>query len=321
MDKKEKLFYNGAIIALVIALVVCFAKIEDLRTRISNINNSHSRDISNLRSQISSIYNNVDKQMKEQGSLFTSVKREFGSFNAQTQKADVEISVMPKTIIDNMEVNVSLCGTTIKMIKNEKGEYLATIPVGIFEQGDYLPLVTINANGQTKTQYLEDCDIRGIVSKYLPTMLGGTLKTYDARLEKGKLIVDGEFFVGYNLGSADNSSEFIKYTLVTEVSGKEIENRDITEIIKSGEKTDRNGEVDFKFRETYDLAGSDNLTIFLVAQDSLGYLHKKIAFSWYHPDSNKPSPEEPAHAVVEAMYVGEIITDNDGNVLFGKEIK
>ena len=40
MDKKEKLFYNGAIIALAIALVICLTKTESLKTRINNISDS-----------------------------------------------------------------------------------------------------------------------------------------------------------------------------------------------------------------------------------------------------------------------------------------
>ena len=97
--KKEKMFYQVLIIGLIIALVVCFAKIEDLRTRVNQLDNIHSNEVSNLRNQISSIYNNVDEQMKKQGSLFTNVKREFGDINTETLKADVKISVVPKTIL------------------------------------------------------------------------------------------------------------------------------------------------------------------------------------------------------------------------------
>ena len=37
MKNKEKLFYQLLAISLIIALVVCFVKIEDLRTRINHI--------------------------------------------------------------------------------------------------------------------------------------------------------------------------------------------------------------------------------------------------------------------------------------------
>ena len=321
MKKKEKLFYQLLAIGLVIALIVCFAKIEDLRTRINQLDNIHSNEVSSLRNQISSIYNNVDEQMKKQGSLFTNVKREFGEFNSETMKADIKISVVPKTIVDNMKVNVSLCGATAEMTKNENGEYSAVVPVGIFEIEDYFPLVTISANGETKTEYLEDQSVHGIFSNYLPTMLGGTIKTSRASLTDGKLTVDGDFFVGYNLGDVDKRAKFEKYTLITEVAGKEIAKKDITDIITKHERVDNieNGKVNFQFKETYDLSGENSLTIYVVAEDTFGYLHKKIAFNWHHPDIDEPVPE-PAHAVEEAMYVGEIITDKDGKVLFGKEI-
>ena len=321
MKNKEKLFYQLLAIGLIIALVVCFVKIEDLRTRINHIDNAHSNEVSSLRNQISSIYNNVDEQMKKQGSLFTNVKREFGEFNAETMKADIKISVVPKTIIDNMKVNVSLCGTTAEMTKNANGEYSAIVPVGIFEIEDYFPLVTITANGETKTEYLEEQSVHGIFSNYLPTMIGGDIKMHQATLADGKLTVDGDFFIGYNLGDIDKKAKFEKYTLITEVDGKEIAKKDITDIIAKHERVDKieNGEVDFKFNETYNLSGENSLTIYVVAEDSFGYLHKKIAFSWQHPDIDGASTE-PAHAIEEAMYVGEVITDKNGKVLFGKEI-
>lgn len=319
--KKEKMFYQVLIIGLIIALVVCFVKIEDLRTRVNQLDNIHSNEVSSLRNQISSIYNNVDEQMKKQGSLFTNVKREFGDINTETLKADVKISVVPKTIIDNMKVNVSLCGTTAEMTKNANGEYSAIVPVGIFEIEDYFPLVTISANGETKTEYLEEQSVHGIFSNYLPTMIGGDIKTHQATLADGKLTVDGDLFIGYNLGDIDKKAKFEKYTLITEVAGKEIAKKDITDIIAKHERVDNieHGEVDFKFKETYNLNGENELTIYIVAEDTLGYLHKKIAFSWHHPDINGAVPE-PAHAVEEARYVGEIITDKNGKVLFGKEI-
>ena len=319
--KKEKMFYQVLIIGLIIALVVCFVKIEDLRTRVNQLDNIHSNEVSSLRNQISSIYNNVDEQMKKQGSLFTNVKREFGDINTETLKADVKISVVPKTIIDNMKVNVSLCGTTAEMTKNANGEYSAIVPVGIFEIEDYFPLVTISANGETKTEYLEEQSVHGIFSNYLPTMIGGDIKTHQATLADGKLTVDGDLFIGYNLGDIDKKAKFEKYTLITEVAGKEIAKKDITDIIAKHERVDNieHGEVDFKFKETYNLNGENELTIYIVAEDTLGYLHKKIAFSWHHPDINGAVPE-PAHAVEEARYVGEIITNKNGKVLFGKEI-
>ena len=319
--KKEKMFYQVLIIGLIIALVVCFVKIEDLRTRVNQLDNIHSNEVSSLRNQISSIYNNVDEQMKKQGSLFTNVKREFGDINTETLKADVKISVVPKTIIDNMKVNVSLCGTTAEMTKNANGEYSAIVPVGIFEIEDYFPLVTISANGETKTEYLEEQSVHGIFSNYLPTIIGGDIKTHQATLADGKLTVDGDLFIGYNLGDIDKKAKFEKYTLITEVAGKEIAKKDITDIIAKHERVDNieHGEVDFKFKETYNLNGENELTIYIVAEDTLGYLHKKIAFSWHHPDINEPVPE-PAHAIEEAMYVGEVILDKNGKVLFGKEI-
>ena len=316
MKNKEKLFYQLLAIGLVIALVVCFVKIEDLKSRVNQLDNIHSRDVSSMRDQISSIYNNVDEQMKKEASLFTNVKRDFGEFNKETGKADIHISVMPKTIADNMKVNVSLCGTTAEMTKGANGEYSAIVPVGIFEIEDYFPLVTISANGETKTEYLEDQSVHGIFSNYLPTISGGKIKPHQATLANGELTVDGDFFINSNPGDVDQSVEFVKYTFVTEYAGKEIARKDITDMVNEHKESDDNSEgaidaIDFK--ETYKIPGEDILIIYLVAEDSLGYLHKKLAFTWHHPVINGAIPE-PAHSIEE------VITDKNGKVLYGKEI-
>lgn len=62
--KKER-FYQIFSIALVIALVVCFVKIENLESEILQLQNTHTNDESRLRTQISSIHNNVDEQLKK----------------------------------------------------------------------------------------------------------------------------------------------------------------------------------------------------------------------------------------------------------------
>ena len=54
---------------------------------------------------------------------------------------------------------------------------------------------------------------------------------HQATLADGKLTVDGDFFIGYNLGDIDKKAKFEKYTLITEVDGKEIAKKDITDII------------------------------------------------------------------------------------------
>jgi len=65
-------------------------------------------------------------------------------------------------------------------------------------------------------------------------------------------------------------------------------------------------------KEIWFLMGSDNLTIYLIAEDSLGYIHKREAYSWDHPDTAGRTAE----AVKEVLRYGdEIVLDKEGNVL------
>lgn len=317
--KKKESFYQVLIIGLVIAVIVSFVRINSLKSDISLLEHSLSNETSRLGTQISSIYDNVDNQLKKEASLFASIKRDFGELKTETGMADIKIAVVPKVVTDNMKVNVSLCGKTVEMTKSDNGEYSATIPVGLFENDDTFPLVTITANGETKIEYLENESVQGIFSNYLPTMSGSNLHPLSATLTDGKLTIDGQFFIGYSLGDVSNKAEFTNYALVTEVNGKEIAKKDITDTIEKYQKRDsiEHGEVNIEFKETYDLSGEKNISfcIYIVAEDSLGYIHKKLAFSWQPPDEEGRQAE----SAMPVGYAGEIILDKEGNILFGKE--
>jgi len=316
MNNKENLNW-GLNFVLVVALVIAFSQISSLKSDIKMLDNDLSNEKSRLENQISSIYTNVDNQLKKEASLFNNVTWNYGELNEETKTASINFTVLPKVITDDMKVNLSIGGKSAEMVKKSNGEYSADIPVGLFENLDYFPIVTIKSNGETKTEILENHSVQYIWTSYLPTVNGGNIRADKASLRDGKLTVDGELVVGYSIPSLNKNVKFTKYSLKVEANGKEISSKDITNTISDYEKSldIDGGRAEIPFNETYDLMGSDTLNIYLIAEDSLGYIHKKEAFSWEHPDSDGRQAEaiEPAH------YAGEVILDKAGNVLYGKE--
>ena len=317
MKNKESL-NSGLIFVLVVALIVAFSQINSLKSDIKMLDNDLANEKSRLENQISSIYTNVDNQLKKEASLFTSVTMNYGELDEETKTASINFTVLPKVVTDDMKVNISVGSKSAEMIKKDNGEYTADIPVGLFENLDCFPIVTVKSKGETKTEIIENYSVHYLWTNYLPTVSGGNIKSYEASLSGGKLTVDGKLVVGYSIPELNKDEKFTKYILNVEVNGKEISSKDITNTVRDYEKSHGidGGRVEIPFNETYDLMGSDNLCIYLVAEDSLGYIHKNIAFSWELPDSDGAQKE----MVAPIGYRGKTILDRDGNVLYaGKE--
>lgn len=315
MKNKESL-NSGLIFVLVVALIVAFSQINSLKSDIKMLNNDLVNEKSRLENQISSIYINVDNQLKKEASLFSNVVMNYGKLDEETKMASMNFTVLPKVISDDMKVNLSVGSKSAEMVKKDNGEYTADIPVGLFENLDYFPIVTITSKGETKTEILENHSLQYIWTSYLPTINGGNIRAYKASLRDGKLTVDGKLMVGYSIPEMNKDEKITKYTLKVEVNGKEVSSKDITNTISDYEKSYGidGGRVEVPFNETYDLMGNDNLSIYLVAEDSLGYIHKNVAFSWEQPDSDGAQKE----MVAPIGYGGETILDKEGNVLYGK---
>lgn len=320
MMKYKKNLPYVIIIGLVIAVIVSFAKIESLRTDIALLQNSQSNDAHRLEQQISSIYDNVDEQLKKQASLFSGVKHEFGEFDADAKMVNVKISVVPKTITANMVVNISAGDKTVKMEKAENGEYQAYVSVGLFDEYDTFPLLTIVSNGETKTEYIENIGLSYLWPNYLPTMeMGEILSDYATYIEEpsaadNTLTVKGNLELSYSRAEKYPDAVFEKIYVTAEKDGAEIARKDVTDAIGLSEDG-RVGSFSVPFREIYQVGESDSLTLYIVAEDSLGYIHKKTAYDWTRSDEEGPR-REPVYA---GRYGGEYIYDKAGNLLYGKE--
>ena len=302
-------FYNVAIIILVTAVVVMFAKYNSLKSDVSLLEHSLSNEITRVEQQIGAIYHNVDEQLNKQASLFTSVQHTFLDLDADTKKANVKFSVVPKTYTEDMKVNITYGAKTVEMITNNNGQYTAVVPVNIFEKEDMFPLIILNSGVETKTEYLEEHPMLYIWTHYLPT-ISGKLNPYEAGLKGEKLTVNGQLKVGCNLPENGENIKFTKYSLKVEVDGKEISSKDITDLVQ-------NDEIDVPFNEEYNIGNGKVFVICIEAEDSLGFKHEKMVFDWSRPSSNGMVGSAQKEAV-SVRYAGETIYDKDGTVLFNK---
>ena len=306
MEENKKQFNWKTFIIVLMAVLLAFslykiATLSDAIDLLKSRNSNLTGDIQILREEINSIYDNVDKQLKKQASLISGVDFSIGNPSEDMKTVELSLTVVPKLISDDMQVSVTVDGVTAPLERNGN-EFKGTIDVGLFVDYNQWPLLSIKSAGETKTEYLEDVDVSYMFSRHLPSlyadMSGGGGKFTD-----GSLSVDLGFSIESKPAYGNAPITFTSFTLIEEVNGKEISRQDITdEVRKSGESYNTRYVKNFKV--TY----GDELKVYVIAEDSLGYIHKTLAHYWLESEDG---------AQAEAVFGGEMIYDKDGNLLYG----
>ena len=306
MEENKKQFHWKKLIMIVMAglLVFSFFKIAELSDEIDALKTRNSNltgDIQVLRDEINSIYDNVEKQLKKQVSLISGIDFSIGNHSADMKTVELLLTVVPKSISDDMQVSVTVDGKTALLERNGS-EFTGIIDVGLFVHYNQWPLLSVKSAEGTKTEYLEDIDISYLFTRYLPSlyadMSGGSGSFSD-----GTLSVDLGFYIESKPAYGDAPVTFTAFTLIEEVNGNEISRQDITdEVRKSG------ASYDTRYVKNFKVTYGDKLKVYVIAEDSLGYIHKTLVHYWIESEDGTQA---------ETVFGGEQIYDKDGNLLYG----
>ena len=307
MDETSKKTNWKAIIAvaLVVLLAISFFKIAELSDAVENLqreNTSLSNGIQALRDDIHSIYNNVDAKLKEQASLVSGVDFEIGDISEDMKSVELTLTVVPKLVTDDMEVSISVDGKTVPLTKNGSG-FAGAVDVGLFVDYNQWPLLTIKSAEGAKTEYLDTIDVSYLFSRHLPSLYADM--SASSSLKNGNLQVDAGFSIESKPASNNSPITFVSFTMIEEINGEEVSRTDITdEVRKSGNS------YNTRYVESFEMSPEDELRIYVIAEDTLGYIHKTLAHFWIQSEDG---------AVAEAVFGGELIYDKNGNLLYGEK--
>ena len=291
------------ILAMVIMLVFCFMRINSLSSEIEYLKDDYIREDNTLREQINSIYSNVDELLKKEASLLTEITFSLGELDTKTQKVPVTIQIVPKEISEDMQMKVELDGEQAEFVKN--GDfYEATIPVGLFLTENANPMLSILYDGLTKTEKMEKIWLGELWGKWLPSLWAEdtTGRTF---FKDGKLVFDTQTLIEWDYSDYTSSIIFENFAIVTEINGKEVKRVDVTDKVKNTQGF-AEGVVELEFTDTYEAVEGDAVSVYVVAEDSFGYLHKALAHFW----------KKSGGATAEAVYGGESIYDKQGNRIY-----
>ena len=289
---------------MVVMLGFCFVKINSLNDEIDDLKRDYISEDDMLRDQINSIYRNVDEQLKKQASLITESTFTLGELDTQTQTVPVTIQIVPKEIHETMQITVELDGKQAEFEKNGSF-YEAIIPVGLFLTEEPYPMVRITTAGITKTEKLEEMWLGELWGNWFPSLWAEDT-TGRSSFKDGKLIFDTQTLIEWDY--SDNASQIIfeNFAIVTEINGKEVKRVDVTDKVKNADGF-AGGIVTLEFTDTYEAVEGDAVSVYVVAEDSFGYIHKTLAHFW----------KKSGGATAETVYGGESIYDKQGNMIYG----
>lgn len=301
-ENKKKFSWTIAVIIVMACLMVfCLVKISDLSNEISNLRNTitnYQNQVNYLRNDIDSIYDNVDEKLKKEASLLSSIDYTLGELNTETHTVPITLKVVPKNLTDDMQLSVKVGNDTVALERNGN-EFSATVAVNMFIVYDDYPMLNIVSGDTTKTEKLEDVDVSRLFTRYLPHIYAH-LESSDG-LKNGKLTIDGNLIFDEKPVGMNSNVTITKIELLTVKNEQEIDRKDITSNVT-------NQTYHIPVNVNYDAKYGDTFCIYVLAEDSLGYTHKTLAYFWNDID-------EHTHSAITAIDGSVEIYDKNGNLL------
>ena len=302
-ENKKNTVLKFIVIALVIALCLAYVKIHNLEATIRNLRSDLNYAVSNLEDRVNSVYANVDEFLKQEASLVSGVEAEYGEIDLENHTIDVTVKLVPKVISDDMKVHLSIDGRNAELTRNGTS-FSGTIAVDIYNLGEQL-LMSIVTNAGTQTQYLSEVQVEYLWSERIPSLyycdLSGT-----GTLSEGKYSLTGELDINCSAPEQTPNVKFEKFVLVTELNGKEINREDISKDVLNAQNYPHGVYFRHDYQMECEAVEGDDLSIYLEATDSLGYLHRMLIHHW----------KEQNGAMAEAVDASEYIYDPNGVQIF-----
>lgn len=293
-------------------LIIMGSRVSTLSGEIDVLRSDLAAMRSQLSSQIAGISSSLRTEMEAHSRLVLTAESRFGALDPDTATVAMTVTVVPKTVTEDTSLALTVDGATVEMTRGEGNAFTVTVPVGLFDYGDAYPTLAITSGGVTQTELLTEVGYVHLWAQYLPTMgadMGGR-----TTWSSGKLKLDHTLSLNVEeapVALADHGREtyFTSVALVTEIDGREVSREDLTEALTSpqvGRIT--SASLDRPYQKTLTVAEQETVKIYVIATDSLGYVHRVNVSTW-DGDGGGIS--------VETVLGGECIYSAEGELLYG----
>ena len=275
MKKHKNLVLYILLVVLGINAIYSHMKISDLESLLQNTRNYLENSDNALRNNINNIYDNVNEQMKKEASYLSHVEMKEGTIDTSTHTVKVDLKVIPKELNSQTKLTLQYKNQTYLFERN--GDvYTTSFPCDLFDSYDNreYAYVKIENNGLTKIEKLEDLDLYALYARDLPYFVVSNFT--ECEYSKNKTIVHLDasihmpgIFEGYD-------ATFKEFYLVTVIDGK-MSKEYMTTTFKEA-NTYNDGIVHFTKKVELDVSENDQVSIYIEAVDSLGYIHQHVMY-------------------------------------------
>lgn len=302
-DRKKQLFMFLSLLIMAGLLLFCLIKIHTLSDRLAVLSESHhelSEEVRELDFQLSYVQNDMYPLSKRESSHLISAEYSIGQVRDDTETAEILLSIVPKSVTEDMRITVALEDQVSELTKNGN-TFTGTLDVGLFLEYYDVPFLTIESSAGVKTEYLSDLCTSRLFQKFLPSLHvcshGGDLINGDTRL-----------WAHFAFTTADINSHapitFTSVRAIKEVNGEETMNIDVTSRLVPDDSPNT---MLYETPGIYPVQGDDG-KFYIVAEDSLGFIHKIYVHFWYDSE-----------AELQFDSIHEMIYNSEGNLLYGSE--
>jgi hypothetical protein len=174
-------------------------------------------------------------------------------------------------------VEVAVGDTTVSFTRNGD-TFTGNIDVPLFEENENYPILTVTSAGITKRDELEEISLWYTYNDWLPHLfqsMNGTGGNED--LEKTDVLLAYAFRL--NGFYTNTPVRFTKITMTKTINGEEGPCQDVTnQFIDYGDYAEFN-------LPDITVSNTDNVTVVIRAEDSMGYIHELTTHSRYDEES------------------------------------
>ncbi len=308
--KIEKITIGIVIIGLVIALFISFSKINELNSNISNLQNHFEQNITVMRTDIADIYENVDQKLKKEASILSGDEITYGPLDTTNYTTPILVSVTPKITDNTTTVSVEIGKTSVQLNRNGQ-VFSGYIDTDVFIGDSTHPLITVKNSNSTQNEYLEDYDMKNLFTGFMPSLYS-SLVIREETFSNNKTKISGELSVDIKPPTANCATTYTQFCLVGESNGIEVFRNDITQKV-----TESNGKI-ISIEKTFnsdEYKSYTDMKYFILANDSLGFTHKKYVSCINHGSDGSTTTFQPE----QATDGWGCIYDKNGKLLYGKE--
>ena len=299
MENKGSKIFVGIIVVLVVGLIASIVSIVNLTEKVESLQDAVNNQFNTMNANINSIYSNVDNALKKQTSIVSSVEEYKGNLNEADFTVPVSIKIVPKEFTEGTRLSVEI-GDKSYPLSQSGAEFSATVNVPLFNEENAVLL--IEADGETKTELLEDVYIADMWYSYLP-MIDHADFSGSSGYSNGRYTFNGTINVGCDETAKMDNRSFEKISLEAFINGKKVWEKDVTDTFGKGD-----GEI--PFAEGFEMKQTDKLTVDVVAVDGAGFIHRYTA----HITDGALSLGD--NAVELVMTAGDVLYYPDGTKVF-----